>query len=181
MSQRMIRVSKLLSLVLRHKPEDIGIALDSQGWVSVPTLLNALAANGHAILPEELEQVVRENDKQRFTIRDGRIRANQGHSVEVFLSLNAATPPDSLYHGTATRFLTSILQSGLQKMNRHHVHLSADKIMAQKVGTRHGKPVILKVDAVKMSQDGQLFFLSDNGVWLTDSVSPQYLQVLSDE
>ena len=178
MGKNTIRISKFLSLVLRHKPETIGIELDSNGWVSIPVLLAALAANGRAISREELEKIVQENDKQRFAIQDGRIRANQGHSISVSLDLEPTIPPASLYHGTATRFLASILGSGLKKMNRQHVHLSADKVTARKVGIRHGKPAILKIDASQMTQDGFQFFLSNNGVWLTDSVAPRYIEVI---
>ncbi len=179
MSKDTVRISKLLSLVLRHRPEEIGIELDPNGWVLISTLLAALAAKGYEISHADLEKVVRENDKQRFTIQDGWIRANQGHSVKVSLGIEPSIPPDSLYHGTATRFLASILESGLQKMSRQHVHLSADQATAHQVGMRHGKPVILKIYASQMHQDGFEFYRSDNGVWLTDSVAPRYLEVLA--
>ena len=178
MDKKLVRISKLLSLVLRHKPEEIGIELDPNGWVAVSTLLEALAANGRVISREDLDKVVRENDKKRFVIQAERIRANQGHSIEVSLDLKPTLPPDTLFHGTATRFLASILESGLKKMNRQHVHLSAEVETAQKVGMRHGKPAVLKIRALQMSEAGFEFFISDNGVWLTDAVPPQYLDVI---
>ena len=178
MNDTIVRTSKLLSFVLRHRPEEIGIELDPSGWVAVPALLEALAVNGHDISLAELEIVVKENDKQRFTIKNGLIRANQGHSISISLGLEPRTPPDYLYHGTTTKFLAAILQTGLQKMRRHHVHLSLDTATAQRVGMRHGEPTVLKVQSSAMHRNGQEFFLSDNGVWLTDSVAPQYIEVI---
>jgi putative RNA 2'-phosphotransferase len=171
------KISKFLSLILRHKPETIGLQLDENGWANVQDLLSKSAAGGHAFSREELEEVVTLNDKQRFAFNeDGtRIRASQGHSVEVELLLDTSRPPELLYHGTVDRFLSSIRVEGLRKMNRHHVHLSADKDTAAKVGNRRGQAVILVVRSGEMSRDGCVFFLSDNGVWLTDAVAVRYI------
>ena len=172
------RISKFLSFVLRHHPEEIGITLDENGWVDVDVLLSAMAEHGRAIRREQLEDIVATNDKQRFAIEDGRIRANQGHSVSVDLDLSERQPPDVLYHGTATRFVDAIRAQGLSKMSRQHVHLSADEATASKVGVRHGKLVILRVDAAAMVRDGHVFFCSKNGVWLVDHVPPEFLESL---
>lgn len=171
------RVSKLLSLVLRHKPETLGIMLDEQGWTDVDKLLIKLQAKGHAIDHDQLKQLVETNNKKRFAFSADRtrIRANQGHSVPVALGYVEKQPPQWLYHGTATRFLEAILQEGLQKMNRHHVHLSSDRETAEIVGRRHGKPVILTIKAQAMTTAGHVFYQSDNGVWLTDFVPVAYL------
>jgi putative RNA 2'-phosphotransferase len=169
--------SKLLSYVLRHRPGSIGLALDAYGWAGVEELLARLDAQGKGVDRALLDRVVAENDKQRFAFsEDGtRIRASQGHSIEVDLQLRAAEPPAVLYHGTASRFLKSILASGLRAGSRHHVHLSADLQTATRVGARHGFPVVLAVDARRMRADGIAFYQSDNGVWLTGPVLPKYL------
>lgn len=171
-------VSKTLSYVLRHKPEEFGLALDAEGWVNVTELLAALHVRGHHVTPEQLHEVVATNDKKRFGLSaDGtKIRANQGHSVAVELGLTPMTPPELLYHGTATRFLPSIRSSGLHSGSRQHVHLSADPATAVAVGSRHGKPVVLMVQAGKLHRAGGQFFLSENEVWLTQAVPPEYLQ-----
>ena len=172
-----VRVSKFLSLVLRHDPGKAGLTLDSAGWVAVDALLRGCAAAGCPLSRGELEDVVRGSDKQRFAFSaDGlRIRANQGHSVEVELDYVPQTPPELLFHGTATRFLESIRARGLVKGERHHVHLSADLETARKVGQRHGKPVVLQVRAGEMRRSGREFFVSANGVWLTEQVPPEWL------
>lgn len=177
MNQQAVKISKFLSLVLRHEPEKIGLTLDPAGWVSVDQLLAACHANGRTISLKELQDVVAGSDKQRFSFsNDGSlIRANQGHSVEIELGYEAAIPPAKLFHGTAERFLASIQEQGLLKGKRHHVHLSADVKTAIKVGQRHGKPVVLHVDSGKMHQDGFIFYLSTNGVWLTEHVPVPYL------
>jgi putative RNA 2'-phosphotransferase len=173
-------ISKLLSLVLRHDPQRIGLQLDESGWASVSDLLARVEAAGRDITHEQLKEVVSSSDKKRFAFsEDGtRIRANQGHSIEIDLGLACQAPPDALYHGTATRFLESILRTGLEKRERHHVHLTSDIAVARSVGLRYGKLVLLQVDAGRMCGDGHLFFRSDNGVWLTDTVPPRYLMVL---
>ena len=173
-----IRGSKFLSLVLRHEPGRAGLVLDAAGWVAVDELLRGCAAAGRPLTREQLETLVRDSDKQRFAFSpDGqRIRANQGHSVEVELDYAPRTPPDLLYHGTATRFLASIRADGLVKGARHHVHLSADVETARKVGVRHGKLALLEVEAGRMGRVGHVFFRSANGVWLTDRVPPEFLR-----
>ncbi|GAB7044976.1 RNA 2'-phosphotransferase [Catenuloplanes indicus] len=175
------RISKRLSLVLRHRPESIGVTLTADGWIPVPALLAALARHGLPLTRDQLGRVVDENDKKRFTIErtsgGERIRANQGHSVAVELGYAAEAPPGTLYHGTADRNLASIRERGLVKGGRHHVHLSPDPATARTVGTRHGRPVVLTVAAARMAADGHAFFRSANGVWLTDAVPPEYLDV----
>jgi putative RNA 2'-phosphotransferase len=167
---RMIRLSKRMSKALRHQPERVGLTLDPAGWVPVTDLLTALG-----ITEAELREVVDRNDKKRFTIDGDRIRANQGHSVEVDLGLPAAIPPDTLFHGTVAQFLDDIMRDGLRPMSRHDVHLSPDRETARRVGARRGRPVILTVDAKAMSDAGHEFRLSANGVWLTDHVPARYL------
>ncbi|WP_309387383.1 RNA 2'-phosphotransferase [Cerasicoccus frondis] len=170
--------SKYLSLILRHEPEKIGLKLDPQGWAEVDVLLDLLSRKGRRISRARLQAIVDTNDKKRFAFsEDGlRIRANQGHSVEVDLALEPTSPPAVLYHGTATRFEASIREQGLIKQSRQHVHLSDDLETAMKVGLRHGKPLILTVNTAAMLRDGHVFYLSQNGVWLTDSVAVQYLR-----
>ena len=173
-------ISKFLSYILRHQPESLGITLDSDGWVEINLLLAQAQKHGHSISRQELQETVDNNSKKRFTVsEDGRrIRAAQGHSTaQVSMNLAPQTPPDVLYHGTATRFLDSIMRQGLQAGSRHHVHLSADRETAVKVGQRHGKPVVLRVDAAAMHKAGLAFYLSENQVWLTEAVPPQYLAV----
>ncbi|UBF26164.1 RNA 2'-phosphotransferase [Kovacikia minuta CCNUW1] len=178
---RQIKISKYLSKHLRHAPERLGLTLAIGGWVNVDDLLSACAAHQFPITRAELEEVVANNDKQRFSFDETRtrIRANQGHSVDVDLELQPQTPPDVLYHGTGERSVPAILQSGLRKMARHHVHLSKDVETARKVGMRHGRPVIFAIAAANMHQVGGTFYCSDNGVWLVDEVPPQYLEVMS--
>jgi putative RNA 2'-phosphotransferase len=172
-----VRVSKLLSLVLRHEPDRMGLRLDEPAWVLVDEVLRGFAEVGMPVTRDELETVVRESDKQRFALSsDGtRIRANQGHSVEVDLGYEPAPPPPILFHGTARRFLESIRAQGLVRGARHHVHLSALRDTAHRVGGRHGSPVVLEVRAAVMAADGHAFFLSANGVWLTEHVPVGYL------
>jgi putative RNA 2'-phosphotransferase len=172
-----VATSKLLSYVLRHRPDSIGLALDAHGWADVGELLARLAASGKPVDRALLERVVADNDKQRFAFSPdrSRIRASQGHSIAVDLQLREAEPPPLLYHGTASRFLKSILAGGLRAGSRHHVHLSADLQTARRVGARHGFPAVLQVDAARMHADGISFYLSDNGVWLTGEVKPKYL------
>lgn len=177
MSKDYTRTSKFLSLVLRHEPAKAGLTLDSSGWVGVDELLAGCAAAGMAITPAELATIVAQNDKQRFAFSDDgqRIRANQGHSVEIDLELGPVVPPEHLFHGTADRFLAQIRRNGLSKQQRHHVHLSATRETAVEVGKRHGRPVVLRIAAGEMSRQGHPFYCSANGVWLTASVPPQFL------
>lgn len=179
MSDKHKKHSKFLSYVLRHKPESIGIALDENGWVEVTVLLEASKAAGQNISIDLLKEIVESNDKKRFAFNDteDRIRASQGHSVKnIDLALEELEPPEILYHGTVEKFLGAIEQSGLQKMNRQHVHLSATKETATSVGGRRGKPIILEVSALNMCKAGHKFYRSENGVWLTDSVPWEYIE-----
>lgn len=171
-----IAISKRLSYVLRHRPDSIGISLTADGWVGIDTLLTALAAHGSTITRDQLNRVVAGNDKQRFSLDGDRIRANQGHSTPVDLRLPVLSPPDVLYHGTATRHLPSIRRDGLVRGRRHHVHLSVDVDTAHQVGSRHGRAVVVGIDAQGMSAAGHTFHRSDNGVWLTQSVPPTFLR-----
>jgi putative RNA 2'-phosphotransferase len=182
MASNHVRISKFLSLVLRHEPAKAGITLDSAGWVDVDALLRGCATAGVHCTREELERIVAESEKQRFALSPDRrrIRANQGHSVEVDLNYARAVPPEVLFHGTADRFLESIKSKGLIKAQRHHVHLSADRAVAIEVGRRHGKPVVIGVAAGAMHRAGYEFFLSANGVWLVDHVPAEFLSGLSD-
>jgi len=173
-----VKVSKRLAYVLRHGPDSVGIALSTDGWVDIDALLQALASHGMRLHRDELMAVVNGNDKLRFAVQENRIRASQGHSVEVELGYTAAAPPDVLYHGTASRNLTSIFAGGLVRGERHHVHLSADVGTARKVGARHGFPVVLSINAKDMVCLGYQFFLSDNAVWLTAEVPPEFLITL---
>jgi putative RNA 2'-phosphotransferase len=175
------RYSKFLSLVLRHRPQILGLTLDHAGWVDVGELLAASEHKGKSLTREILLDVVENNDKKRFEIVDGRIRARQGHSLPVSLELDPVTPPETLFHGTATRYLSAIQRDGLKKRRRHHVHLSPDVETARRVGMRHGKPVILQIDAATMYQDGHIFYLSGNGVWLTERVPWRYIEIVTDE
>lgn len=179
---RQTKISKYLSKHLRHTPERLGLTLAIGGWVNVDELLSACAAHQFPVTRAELEDVVAANDKQRFSFDETktRIRANQGHSVDVDLNLQPQTPPDVLYHGTGEQSVPAILRSGLLKMSRHHVHLSKDVETARKVGMRHGRPAILAIDAAAMQQASFTFYRSDNGVWLVDEVPPQYLSVMGD-
>ena len=177
MDKRLITVSKYLAKYLRHAPHELGLTLRPGGWVPVDELLAAAERHGCPITYNELVECVETNDKRRFAF-DGTgdlIRANQGHSVDVDLHLEEREPPEVLYHGTVERSLHSILESGLVRGRRHHVHLSKDVETATKVGSRRGKPVILEVEDGRMHRDGHTFFLSANGVWLTDAVPPAYL------
>ena len=173
----LIRVSKLISLVLRHKPEEIGLELDEHGWADVEELLTKIQPR-YAINMDILEEIVRTNNKQRFAFDEThtRIRANQGHTIDVDVELQEAIPPEILYHGTGEKSVAAIDEKGLLPMNRLHVHLSGDEETAMRVGKRHGKPVIYKVKSGEMSRDGYIFYLSVNHVWLTKEVPVKYLK-----
>jgi putative RNA 2'-phosphotransferase len=177
--KRRIKTSKFLSLILRHAPETVGLQFDENGWVKVDDLIKACAKNGRTFTFAELCEVVETNDKKRFSFDASgeKIRANQGHSVEVEIEFERKTPPAVLYHGTATRNVESILKNGLQRMKRHHVHLSVDVETARKVGMRYGKPVIFEIDTRAMLENGFEFFVSANGVWLVENVPPQFLRL----
>ncbi|MCI8848044.1 MAG: RNA 2'-phosphotransferase [Oscillibacter sp.] len=168
------KTSKFLSLILRHRPEAIGITLDRHGWADVEQVLK-----GVKISMAELEEIVASDEKQRYRFSEDktRIRANQGHSIPVDLELEEREPPEFLYHGTIGAFLDSIRKQGLQRQSRQYVHLSKDVETAAKVGGRRGKPVVLQVAAGRMYADGRPFYLSENGVWLTGEVPPAYIKM----
>lgn len=171
--------SKFISLILRHKPETIGITLDEHGWADVKELIEGInASKGHFLDMETLEEIVKKDEKQRYSFNDDHtlIRANQGHSILVDVELEKKTPPDTLYHGTGEKSVASIDKQGLLPMSRLYVHLSADIPTAKKVGARHGRPVIYEVDCGQMLKDGHDFYLSANNVWLTKTVPAQYLR-----
>ncbi len=182
MNPQLVRYSKFLSLVLRHYPQRIGLALDRGGWANVAELLAKANAANVPLTLDLLQQVVAENDKQRFAFSpDGtRIRASQGHSIPVDLGLMPLTPPDILYHGTATKYVASIRQQGLRPRQRQYVHLSGDVETAVMVGQRHGMPIVLTIQAGQMHRDGHIFYQSANGVWLTDCVPPDFIQFPKD-
>ena len=174
------KLSVFISLVLRHKPEAAHITLDEHGWANVEELLSGINDTGRKIYMEILEEIVITDNKQRYSFNQDKtlIRANQGHSVPVDVELKEQEPPDFLFHGTATRFLDSIINEGLKPMSRLYVHLSKDIETALKVGRRHGAPVILKIHSEDMYKDGYMFYLSENGVWLTKKVDVKYLEVM---
>ncbi len=173
------RISKFLSLLLRHQPETIGLNLDQNGWADVEELIHKSKKRRMYFSSSDLEKVVEENDKQRFSFNQdkSKIRANQGHSIKnINLEFEAIEPPENLYHGTVEKFLESINTSGLQKISRQHVHLSEDLITATKVGRRRGKPIILVINSGLMFREGYEFYKSKNGVWLTDKVPSKFIQ-----
>jgi putative RNA 2'-phosphotransferase len=172
-----IQLSKFLSFVLRHKPESIGLPMDKQGWVSVTDLMEKAKAAGQPFTQQDLEEVVVNNDKQRFAFSpDGfRLRAVQGHSLDIDLGLSPKIPPEILFHGTAAHCVETIFREGIQKRRRQFVHLSVDKETARGVGQRHGNPVIIQVEAGKLARAGHVFYLSENGIWLTGFIPARYL------
>lgn len=174
--------SKYLSLILRHKPEIIGITLDEHGWANVKELIQGINKTRHFTMGM-LEKIVETDEKQRYSFNREKtlIRANQGHSINVDVELEEAIPPDVLYHGTATKYISSILYQGILHKNRLYVHLSKDIETAIKVGSRHGDVVILKIDAKQMYNDGIKFYLSKNGVWLTNDIDPKYFQIMEEK
>jgi len=175
--QETTKASKFLSLILRHEPERVGLKLDEAGWTEVEELLQVVNRHGNALTLHELKHIVATNNKKRFAFsEDGRrIRANQGHSIEVDLQYPPKTPPEILYHGTATRFLDDIRRDGLKKMGRHDVHLSAETKVTLQVGGRHGKPMLLIIRAGDMHRAGHVFRCSTNGVWLVNQVPPEFI------
>ncbi|MEG0761400.1 RNA 2'-phosphotransferase [Chryseobacterium sp.] len=171
------KISKFLSYILRHHPELIDLNLDEKGWANVNEIIAKSATDNQGFTFEELNEIVETNDKKRFVFNEDktRIRANQGHSIGIDLNLKPQQPPELLYHGTAQANVDSILKNGIEKRSRQHVHLSLDIETATKVGMRHGKPIILTISTGKMFEDGILFYLSENNVWLTDFVNPCYI------
>ncbi len=174
------KLSVFISLVLRHNPDAAGIKLDEHGWANVDELIEGIKNTGRQIDMDVLEEIVRTDNKQRYSFNENKtlIRANQGHSIPVDVELEEQQPPQYLYHGTADRFLDSIITEGLKPMNRLYVHLSKDEETAVKVGKRHGKPVVLKIKAEEMWKDGIKFYLSQNGVWLTKYVDKKYIEIV---
>ena len=172
-----VALSRRLSYVLRHHPESVGIRLDAAGWVDLDELLAALADDGLAVTRADVDRVIDSGDKQRFEVREGRIRATHGHSVEVDLGLEPRTPPPVLHHGTVARFLDAIRAEGLQPGSRQHVHLSPDVPTARQVGARRGTPVVIDVAARRLHDDGHEFLRAGGGVWLTGAVPPGYLTI----
>jgi len=172
-----VNISKYISLILRHKPEVIGITLDEHGWANVNELIEGVSKT-YPLNMELLEKIVAEDNKQRYSFNEDRtlIRANQGHSIPVDVELEQKNPPKILYHGTGEKFVSSIDQQGLIPKSRLYVHLSSDLDTAIKVGKRHGKPIIYEVLSGEMEKDGYLFYCSVNGVWLTKSVPAKYLR-----
>lgn len=181
--ERLVKISKYLSRHLRHQPERLGLTLAPGGWVEVSDLLAACGRNAMHLTRDDLGEVVAQNSKQRFSFDETgtKIRANQGHSVPVDLELTPATPPEVLYHGTGHGTADAIRRAGLHRMGRHHVHLSGDVETARTVGARHGRPVVFVVDAARMARDLLTFYRSENGVWLTDAVPPEYLTRMDKE
>jgi putative RNA 2'-phosphotransferase len=174
-----VKISKFLSLVLRHSPATIHLNMDKNGWVNIQELIdNANKYKRMHLTIDIIKLIVATNDKQRFRISDDgkSIRANQGHSISVDLELENKAPPDILYHGTAGRFIDSIMKDGLKPMTRQYVHLSLNEETAIKVGKRHGKPVVLYIDAKRMNEEGYKFYLSENKVWLVDKVPQKYIK-----
>ena len=178
-SEAHVKESRFLALVLRHKPEEAGITLDEHGWANVDELVKGIASQRPFTL-EMLEEIVATDSKGRYSFSEDHslVRANQGHSVNVDVELESGDPPDVLYHGTAKRFLNSIMEQGLLPKSRLYVHLSPDVDTACRVGSRHGSPAVLKIDAGEMYKEGFEFFLSKNGVWLTKHVPTKYLTLI---
>jgi putative RNA 2'-phosphotransferase len=171
--------SRFLTFVLRHRPDAIGIQLDRAGWTAVDLLLARCRAHGRPLSRQRLHEIVATSPKRRFMLSDdgARIRASQGHSVAVDLGYEPVPPPEFLFHGTVASKLKAIQTSGLRRMSRHHIHLSADDETAQAVGGRRGRPLILVIASGRMHRDGHVFYLSANNVWLTDEVPPAYITV----
>ena len=175
-------LSKFLSFVLRHKPEAVGLDLDPNGWVEIEHLIERCRAHGKALTKGIVEEIVATSPKRRFAISDDgrRVRANQGHSIEIDLGYEPKEPPERLFHGTVSSSIASIRSDGLKRMARHHVHLSPDVATARAVGVRRGKPMVLQIAAARMHRDGHAFFLAANGVWLTERVPPEYIHFPSE-
>lgn len=174
------KVSKFISYILRHKPEDIGLEMDDSGWVDVSEMIEKSKTTGYHYSLEDLQRIVSEDSKGRYSFDDSgeRIRANQGHSKEVNPDLQEKPPPYPLYHGTPEQFQASIIANGLNKGSRTHVHLSDNKETALSVGKRRGNPVLFIIDTESMTRDGIKFYVSNNGVWLVDYVDPKYLELV---
>ena len=164
---------------MRHKPESIGLELDPAGWADLDELIRKANEHGKPLRKEDIQPLLHAQDKKRFALSDDgtRIRAVHGHSVkQVQLGYTPQTPPDILYHGTATRFLAGIAEKGILSANRQYVHLSAGKETAQQVGERHGAAALLEVDAKGLHTQGHPFYLSENGIWLTENIPVGYFR-----
>ena len=178
-ADRKTKTSRFISMILRHKPETIGITLDEHGWADVQELIDGINhSGGHSLDMELLEEIVRTDEKQRYSFNEDHtlIRANQGHSIPVDVELEKRTPPDILWHGTGEKYVDSIDVQGLIPKSRLYVHLSTDRETAKKVGSRHGRPVIYEIDCRQMAEDGYSFFESANHIWLTKEVPVKYLK-----
>ena len=175
MGKDLTKISKLIALVLRHKPETLGITLDSHGWADTKQLVSAIN-NREKFTIKDLEYIVSTDEKQRYSFNRDKsmIRANQGHSINVDVEFEEEIPPDILYHGTAKKYFSSIMKEGLKPQSRLYVHLSTDEKTAINVGSRHGDPIVFKIDAKQMERDGYKFYRSVNNVWLTKEVPTQY-------
>lgn len=173
-------ISKYMSLILRHKPDVIGIELDEHGWANVNDLISGIEKDNHGFNFELLEEIVRSDSKQRYSFNDDKsfIRANQGHSINVDVELKEKEPPEYLYHGTGEKYVKSINQDGLIPKSRLYVHLSKDIKTAENVGKRHGKEVVYRINSGQMYRDGYKFYLSENGIWLTKEVPIKYLEMV---
>lgn len=171
------RLSKFLSYVLRHDPEAAGVGLEPGAWADLDDLSKAAAKRGLVLNDTTLRTLIAQSPKPRFELRDGKVRARYGHSVAVDTELTPTPPPETLFHGTAARFLSAIRREGLTRQSRQYVHLSDDKQSAREVGARHGRPVVLSVEATRMARDGYPFYHSADGIWLTREVPPRYLSV----
>lgn len=176
--EKMVNTSKFISLILRHKPEAIGITLDEHGWANVDELLTGLNEAGHIVCMKDLEDIVSTDNKQRYSFNEDKtlIRANQGHSINVDVELKEVEPPSILYHGTTKDVLESIYKQGIKPMSRLYVHLSQDIDTATKVAKRRRNPIILEVNTEQMRKDNIKFYLSSNGVWLTKYVDSKYIK-----
>ena len=175
-------ISKYISLILRHKPEEIGIQLDEHGWANTDELISGISKK-YPFSFGELEEIVRTDEKQRYSFNEDKslIRANQGHSIPLDVELEESVPPEHLYHGTGEKYVKSILESGLIPKSRLYVHLSSDLATAEIVGKRHGTPVIFRIESLKMHEKGYLFYKSVNGVWLTKKVPTNYLSLFAED
>ena len=178
--EKHVKLSRFLSLILRHKPEEIGLTLDNQGYLSVDELIEGINNTGRVIDKRILEEILSSDNKHRYSYDSTgtKIRANQGHSIKVDVGLLEKTPPATLYHGTSGKHIDDIMKHGLNKMTRTYVHLSEDYDTAVNVGSRRGAPVILKIDTAKMNEAGHKFYISKNGVWLTDDVPAKFISKL---
>ena len=175
MGRDLTKLSKLIALVLRHKPETLGLLLDSHGWANTKQLVSAIN-NREKFTMKDLEEIVSTDEKQRYSFNSDKsmIRANQGHSIDVDVELEEAIPPDILYHGTAKKYFSNIMKEGLKPQSRLYVHLSTDEKTAINVGSRHGDPIVFKIDTKQMERDGYKFYRSVNNVWLTKEVPTEY-------